>query len=89
MSGSFPATSAPRQSFKAGSGRSCISPDKYADAENTKASKWMFDQPGVTYRKLEPLMQAFLVQNCNESPHRLPQSDVSKHLLFSDFKIGK
>ncbi|WP_320128343.1 dCMP deaminase family protein [uncultured Sphaerochaeta sp.] len=26
--------------------------DKYADTDNTKASKWMFDRTGVTYRKL-------------------------------------
>ena len=36
--------------------------DKYADAENTKASKWMFDQTGVTYRKLEPAHASILVQ---------------------------
>ncbi|NCC90534.1 MAG: cytidine deaminase, partial [Spirochaetia bacterium] len=27
--------------------------DKYSEADNTKASKWMFDQSGVNYRRLE------------------------------------
>lgn len=28
--------------------------DKYADEDNTKASKWLFDQSGVRYRRLVP-----------------------------------
>ena len=28
--------------------------DKYAQEDNTKASKWLFDQSGVKYRQLEP-----------------------------------
>lgn len=28
--------------------------DKYSEEDNTKASKWLFDQSGVRYRKLVP-----------------------------------
>ncbi len=35
--------------------------DKYSEADNTKASKMMFDKSGVAYRQLKPKHPSFLV----------------------------
>ncbi len=52
--GLFPCNECAKAIIQAGIREVVFLSDKYAEADNTKASKRMFDQTGVTYRKLTP-----------------------------------
>ena len=52
--GLFPCNECAKAIIQAGIREVVFLSDKYAEADNTKASKRMFDQTGVTYRQLTP-----------------------------------
>ncbi|HOE90116.1 MAG: tRNA-specific adenosine deaminase [Spirochaetes bacterium ADurb.Bin315] len=51
--GLFPCNECAKAIIQAGIKEVIYLSDKYAETDNTKASKWMFDQSKVTYRQLK------------------------------------
>ncbi|MCK9548379.1 MAG: dCMP deaminase family protein [Sphaerochaeta sp.] len=60
--GLFPCNECAKAIIQAGIREVVYLSDKYAEEENTRASKWLFDQSGVRYRRLIPAHSTLLLE---------------------------